>query len=333
MGHFLGLSGTGHRLLAVGVGVAIALSLQPAADAGILDFLFGRRDTRGRPTGREQGGAVRSGRLLGGDNPAIPFILTPRNTFHLDDHFMIEWHPVVGVDSYTVRLWRWDDAYGERDWLVWETQTDQTAVIYNGEIPLQPARFYSVEVITDTGISSDLDTGCASIGFALLFEENRNRLRQQLEAVDLNDPQVSLQLADIYLNNGMVDYAITALEQEAVTTSDPRLHLALAELYSLAGLNQAALDQYHQAKSLGAIQFDLMMQAMALEGIGSVQSTQLKIDAAIDSLQTAERFYRAEAADLPAQRLAQRIENLQRFPQDLAAQGATGHCQPPNDQD
>jgi hypothetical protein len=268
---------------------------------------------------------VRSGRLVGGLDADIPYIFTPRNTYHLNSHFLISWNPVPGAQTYTVRLWRWGDAYGRREAMLWETTTSRHAVIYDGTIPLSPARFYSVEVVSDNNRSSDQDAGCVTAGFSLLFPENLAALEADLAKISISDrsPEaIALDLAAVYLKNSMLDYAIATLEPYATTTSNASLVLALAELYSYSGLNQLALTTYQRGLDLATASDDVLNQAIALDGIGSIKATLIAtksitptptMDTAIEPLTTAVTFYRLADQSLIADQLEQRISSLQQY--------------------
>jgi hypothetical protein len=256
--------------------LVLGLLTQPApAEAGIFQTLFGQRRARGQAANSSQGAGLRRGwQQLGGIDGAVPYLLTLRNTYELDDVFEIAWNPVPGARQYTVRLWRWSDAHGDRDWSLWETTTTATTLAYSGEIPLSPPRFYAIEVIADLGdrqVSSDRDAGCTALGFTLLFEENRALLEAELSQVDsvrLSAAEAALARADIYRRYGLLDDAIAALravEAENSTT----LNLALGELYDAAALTPLALGHYQAALTL-APPSDFLSQALALEGIGNI---------------------------------------------------------------
>jgi hypothetical protein len=299
----------------------VALPGQSAAKAGIFDFLVGGRENRrGRPPNRDKGGAVRSGRLAGGVDASIPYIITPRNTFEETDRVTIRWNPVPETSLYTVRLWQWEDANGGRQEVIWETTTADHSVTYPGAPPLAAEAFYSVEVITDQGISSDLDAGCPISGFAVLFPQTRAQLQDDLRRLafaDLTDEEHTLAKAEVYLNYKMPEVAIATLTGPFNTSPTAPLALALAELYSYAGLNALALDYYTQGLALAEDTQDELWQAIALEGLGEVHATLNQIDEAIPLLQRAELRYSLAEQPIDANRVERRIAIL-RLGQQLA---------------
>lgn len=310
------------RPLLVGVlSLVVLLPLPPLpAQAGVFDFLFGGRENRGgRAPNRQKGGGVRAGRLAGGFDATIPYVITPRNSFHPSDQFAMRWNPVAGTEFYTVRLWLWQDANGGRQRVVWETTTSEASIFYDGNPPLAPESFYSVEVITDQGRSSDLDAGCAIAGFAVLFPEMRSRLQADLAQLTaaataeapLSTEELALARADIYLKYQMLDNAIASLVTQTATT--PTLSLALGDLYSFAGLNTLAAEQYTLALELASE--DYLWQAIALEGLGELEVIQNNLDAALPQLRQAEYRYDLAGNPIQANQLKRRIELLEKAQQ------------------
>lgn len=298
----------------LGLGLALEFSPAPAQANGVSNFLFGRRENRGgRPPNRQHGGGVRAGRLGGGLDARVPYLISPRNSFQVDDRFTMRWNPVVGATSYTVRLWRWEDANGGLDQVIWETTTTETHFTYDGDPPLAMESFYSVEVMTDQGVSSNQDVGCAIAGFAVLFPETRSRLEADLASLnrqDLAPEDQALALADLYLSYQMLDNAIEALTQQLTLTPTDTLHLALGDLYSLAGLNALAADHYRQGLTLAADRQNDLWRAIALEGLGEIDILNNNLSAALPNLQQAERSYRRANEPRRADLIQQRINLL-----------------------
>jgi hypothetical protein len=302
-------------LLVGGLGVDLGLNPPPPAQANVVNFFVGgRRNRGGRATNRQKGGGVRAGRLIGGLDSRIPYVITPRNTFQASDQFTIRWHPVEGTTLYTVRLWQWGDASGERQRWVWQTTSTDTTVVYNGDPPLAEELFYSIEVITDQGISSELDAGCATAGFAVLFPETRSRLQtdlSQIDRTDLTPEQLALAQAEVYLNYQMLNAAIETLTTQLALTPTDTLHLALGDFYSLTGLNALARSHYTQALDLATVNQDYLWQALAQEGLGEIAVLDNNLTAALTQLEKARGNY--QTANIPhrANQTGQRIAVLQ----------------------
>ncbi len=309
--------GTG--LLVIGLGWDLWLVSPPPAEAGIVNFLVGgRRRQGGRSPNRGQGGGVRAGRLNGGFDSRLPYVITPRNTFQPGDQFTIRWQPVEGATTYTVRLWQWQDANGGRERIIWETTTADTTAVYSGAPPLDVAAFYAVQVVTDQGASSDLDAGCATAGFAMLFPETRSRLQTDLATLDrttLTAEELALAEAEVYLNYQMLDAAIATLETQLALTPTDSLHLALGDLYSLSGLNNLATIHYTQALTLATANNDELWRALALEGLGEIDVLRNDLPSAIPRLRQAQLSYSLANAPFNANQLRDRITLLEKAQQ------------------
>ncbi len=300
------------------LGIALlVLPPAPPAQAGVFSFLLGGRENRGgRVPNRQQGGGVRAGRVAGGFDATLPYIISPRNTFEASDRFTIRWHPVDGVETYTVRLWQWQDANGGRQRILWETTTSDAAVVYGGDPSLAPESFYSVEVITDQGVTSDLDAGCAIAGFAVLFPETRSRLEADLASLNpatLTPEELALAKAQIYLAYQMLNAAIDSLATQAAADPTATLALALGDLYSFAGLNTLAAEQYSLALALAPD--DPLWQAIALEGLGELAVLQNDIEAALPPLRQAQFNYDLADNGIRANQVETRIALLQKAQQ------------------
>lgn len=303
-------------LIILVLGVALGLEGWPApAQANTVgNFLFGRRQNRGgRSPNRQRGGGVRAGRLGGGLDSRLPYLITPRNSFQARDRFTLRWNPVDGATSYTVRLWQWEDANGGRQQIVWETTTANTSLTYDGNPPLAAESFYSIEVITDQGVSSNQDAGCAIAGFAVLFDETRSRLEADLAEIarqDLPPQDKALAMADLYLSYQMLDAAIKTLTQQLSIAPTDTLYLALGDLYSLAGLNALAADHYRQGLAQATDNQNELWRAIALEGLGEVEVLRNDLGAAIPQLRQAELSYRLANETFRANLIQQRVALL-----------------------
>jgi hypothetical protein len=304
----------------LGLGLALEICPAPAQANSVSNFLFGRRENRGgRPPNRQQGGGVRAGRLGGGLDLRLPYLITPRNSFQTSDRFAIRWNPVDGATSYTVRLWQWEDANGGREQVLWETTTSETSLTYDGAPPLAPELFYSVEVITNQGVSSNQDAGCAIAGFSVLFPETRSRLEADLANLNrqnLPADERALATADLYLSYQTLDAAIDTLIQQIALTPTDTLHLALGDLYSLAGLNALAANHYRQGLALATDNQNELWQAVALEGLGEIDVLNNDLATAIPNLQQAILSYRRANETRRANLIQQRVDLLTKAQQD-----------------
>ena len=277
--------------------LAMMLLIMPEARADLLCFFRIRRcqDQIGRASNR-QGGGLRTGRARGGSQANVPYVISPRNTWLVDDHFTIRWNPVSAATRYTVSLWRLSDERDERDWLVWRTTVDGAQVDYQGQIPLQRGRYYSIEVVTDTGVSSCLDEGFDQSGFELIFPEDMTVLEADLHWLprpELSPEEEALELASLYLREDLIAAAVEVLEPFAANgANNPVVYEALGDLYSYAGLNDLSAQHYQKAGYLSTVRGDILGQAIALNGLAEVNATLGKLDDAIRLFSEAESLYR-----------------------------------------
>ncbi|NET35762.1 MAG: hypothetical protein F6K19_27670 [Cyanothece sp. SIO1E1] len=285
-----------------------------------IQTLFGRRGQQGRASGRVAGGAVRTGRNLGGNNPNIPYVISPRNTWLENDSFTIRWQPVSNATRYTVRLWRWSYGEDQREALLWETEVEATQVEYSGQPPLEAGPYYSIEVIADTGASSNSDAGAAKTGFELLFPEDLEILQADLaDLTDLADQELTaeaqtLVLASIYFRENLLANAIHTLEPLVETgTQNPLVYQALGEIYSYTGLNTLAQRRYGQAITLATASAALEDSTLASLGLAEVNATLEEWDQAILLFRQAESGFEALGDTNQAARIRKRIDFIETF--------------------
>jgi tetratricopeptide (TPR) repeat protein len=255
-----------------------------SAEAG---WFWGRRRGAGNATGTEGGGAVRQGRLLGGNDARLPYVIMPRHTWVPPGALRIQWHPVAGANQYTVRLWQWSFAREAPGFMVWQTTVDGTVTEtqYPGTYPLSQGLYYSIEVVTDTGISSNADLGFAESGFEVLFPVDETILREQLALLNLaneteNDSpdQIGLATARIYADQGILSEAIAILVPlRDRYAQNAEIYQALGDLYSAVGLTQLAIDHYQAGLAVilsrGQItREDQIAQALALSDLAEMNA-------------------------------------------------------------
>ncbi|MEM8806054.1 MAG: tetratricopeptide repeat protein [Cyanobacteria bacterium P01_G01_bin.38] len=324
--------------LTLGLTLADPLLYPAPAEACFFWQACARR--RGRATNTRAGGK-RTGRIRGGNNPAIPYVISPRNTWIGDLPETIRWHPVAGANHYTVRLWQWSYARDSRELMIWETPdpvvgtaeipfptldvseditTADTVEIALPVLALEPGIYYSIEVITDAGVSSNEDEGYLQSGFQLLFEEDYGELRSRLAEVNTGDAttaeEATLAEAGVYFLDEMYADALRILEP---LTLDPAasdlVYTALGDIYSKIGLNLLALEAYGQALELARVNPTssddrLLSEAIILVNQADVYATQGNFDQAQQRLTQARIAYSLLGAEVEISVLDRRIEVL-----------------------
>ena len=219
---------------------------------------------------------LRAVRSLGGTNPNIPYVISPRNTWLVNDQFTIRWQSVPDASRYTVRLFRWSDQRDALERLLWERTVSETQVDYTGALLLETGWYYSIEVVADTGASSNADEGTSKSGFELLFPEDLEVLQANLADLNqsLSEEGLALSLAGLYLQEDVLAEAIAVLEPFVDTGTDNLLiYQTLGDLYSYVGLNALSLQHYDQAQNLAIANNDGVGEALAKLGLAKVNLT------------------------------------------------------------
>jgi Domain of Unknown Function (DUF928) len=255
------------------------LTMTPA-EAG---WFWGRRRGASNASGTDAGGAIRQVQLLGGTDGTLPYVIAPRHTWVQPGPLRIQWYPVTGASQYTVRLWQWSLAREAPVFVVWETTVDGTVTEtqYPGTYPLSRGVYYSIEVITDAGASSNADLGFADCGFEVLFLADETILREQLALVSTQNAspdQIGLETARVYADQGLLSEAIAILVPlRNAYPQNATIYQALGDLYSAVGLSQLALDSYQTGLAVilsrsRMTRADQVEQAMALTDLAEMNA-------------------------------------------------------------
>ncbi|MCL1466832.1 CHAT domain-containing protein [Argonema galeatum] len=157
-------------------------------------------------------------------------VISPESTFVLTDKPRLRWCPVPRATRYVVSVVSGED-------IIWQTEVNNTEVIYAGEAPLEVGFHYSVIVEADapyyyeqifelspsdetlyiyklvSGLLSK--TSFLERGFRLLDENKCQLVASAAERVinlELTDEKKALALAKLYLKNGLRAEAIETLE-------------------------------------------------------------------------------------------------------------------------
>ncbi|MEQ9369418.1 MAG: tetratricopeptide repeat protein [Coleofasciculus chthonoplastes F3-SA18-01] len=183
---------------------------------------------------------------LGGSNPEIPYILSPRMTYLLNERPTFHWNEVPGATGYTVKV------LGPAGFVKWEKEKiTSTELKYPNDAPsLTQGVQYLLTVITEYGRSSREDDGSGgSLGFEILPENKRKEVLNKVVAINNSnwtDENKALALAEVYSAEDLITDAIKELRQiEGAKT--PFVYSRLGKLYAESGLNLLAEDYYSKA--------------------------------------------------------------------------------------
>lgn len=167
--------------------------------------------------------------------PDIPYIITPRRTYLLNDRPSFRWNRVEGATSYTVSLMEIDEAAGTFQKL-WSQSSTETAIDYPADAPsLKPEVEYLLMVETDTGASSQTERIPGGVGFRLLEADRIQEILAdlvQIEEENLDPTAKALAIASLYVENGAIAAAVRHLEETAESrmTTAP-IYAGLGKLY------------------------------------------------------------------------------------------------------
>ncbi|HBL12896.1 MAG TPA: hypothetical protein DD379_16170 [Cyanobacteria bacterium UBA11162] len=228
------------------------------------------------------------------NNNAIPYLISPRRTYLLNDQPLLRWNAVAGATVYTVTI--------EEDRKpFWQTTLSDTEVIYPGTPALKPGANYSLIVQTDTGVSSiqeeQIEPGIPYYRFSLLDEAQAQPIQATLEQIrqqELTDSAKALVIAQVYLKNDLISEAIETLEKvvKSGVQSAP-IYRTLGELYwNYLELEPQAKDYYSKAVELADSE-DIEEKTAAQNGLGQVEAALGNNDAAVDWLTQALAGYQA----------------------------------------
>ena len=247
-----------------------------------LDFIFPRRRERTR-------GSRNSSRTP--FDESLPYLLTPRNTALFGtDALTLQWHPVAGASSYTVKI------AGK------ELAVTGTEATFDELESLVPNYRYTIVITADNGISS---ASAEPVGFTRLPETERDRVNAQVEAIkaELLEPdETALAIALAYRDFEHSDPAWQsyALNQAAINvlktriqvgTEDSRIYLLQADTYLRVGLPLLARRCYETALTHAQSAGQTELEAESYWGLAEVAKGQAEDGAAIAYFQTAQSLY------------------------------------------
>jgi hypothetical protein len=240
-------------------------------------------------------------------NEPIPYIISPRNTELLSDRPLLKWNPVSGATLYQVQLEGGD--------LDWQTETNETQVLYTGQEPLKSGVKYLLTVTTDKGVSSKQEVG-ANLMFGVMGTEKAKVIKEEatnLKKQGLSPDAETLALAYLYEGNNLKAEAIALLQSFSQQKSQNRVvYSLLGDLFLQTNLNQQAKQAYEQALTLAQKSGDQEGEAEAQSGLGEANFGLGKKEEALSWLKKAQASYGVLGDDSQVKVLAQQIEKIQK---------------------
>ncbi len=240
----------------------------------------------------------RDGPTRAGNDPTIPYLISPRDSAILTRQPMLRWNPVAGATNYQVRV------LGPG--VNWQTEVKQPQVVYGGN-SFQPSFRYWVTVTANNGASNQQEEGKFR-GFLVLSDVDRQRVNTevaQLQRQPLENEVKALTLAHLYRGNNLNVDAIDLLEGLVKKGSQSAtVFQLLGNIYQDVGLNQLAREPYLTGLKLATAQKNLEVQAMTQASLGEV-------DVAIDNLSSGVRWYQAALGSYDQLGDAAKVRELQ----------------------
>lgn len=212
----------------------------------------------------------------------IPYIISPNNTWLLNDKPLLRWIAVPGATSYLVRV--------SGPWVNWQTEVSATSVVYPGKPPLKPVEEgYLITVEADNGESP------AKATFGLLDERKAALVRtatKRLARQNLTEEAKSLAQVELYVGQGLIAEATELLE--ALVTKGSKtatVYHMLGDLYAQMQLFRQAKRNYLQAVALATTAKDIEGQAAAAARLWEVEKALGNSDTAAYWLKQAKKGY------------------------------------------
>ncbi|AOY84427.1 tetratricopeptide repeat protein [Moorena producens JHB] len=237
------------------------------------------------------------------NNPDIPYILRPRDSFVLNQQPLLRWHDVEGANTYQVRV------IGPG--VKWTQETSATEIVYSGKQSLQPEARYWLIVKTDQGKSSKQE---GSFGFTILDQEKAQEVwaaAEEIKQKQLSKPAEALALAHLYRSNDLNAEAIDLLETALADGPESiRVYQLLGEIYQHVGLNRLARERYRQALELAKAAGDLDTQAQVIGGLAVTSAIIGQKDEAIAWLEKGKEVYQTLGDQVKAGQLEQQMVKI-----------------------
>jgi hypothetical protein len=239
-----------------------------------------------------------------GNDPNIPYVISPRNSSILTRQPILRWHSVPDATSYQVRVFGPD--------IDWKTQVSQPTVVYSGNQTLKSGIRYKVIITANNGKSNDEDNS----GFTILSDTDTQQVKTeivQLQQKPLSDESKTLVLAYLYASHNLNAYAIELLE--GLVRKDHKITAAyqlLGTIYQEVGLTELARERYLIALKLANSEKDLARQAIIQDSLGEVDITLDQLKSAIQWFEKAQNNYSALGDEAKVQKMQQQLDDLKK---------------------
>ena len=225
----------------------------------------------------------------GGIAPGLPYIITPRHTAVYTTTPHLNWHPVVGTLTYTVRI----DNLGTGQ-TIWQTATQGTELLAP-QLERGHSYLVVVEAVSDAWMVSSAEEERPRLGFAIIDDaraEDVAAWRERVLSMGLNSAERHFTLAALYQTERLYSDAITHLNHPSLyTKQSPHRQQRLGELYHRTLLESSALTSYERSLELGLQHHDLEAVGVANARIAAHHFSFWRAKAAYEAAEDALKVY------------------------------------------
>jgi len=227
--------------------------------------------------------------LRGEQSGGIPYIVRPRNTALMSNRPQLEWHPLPGVDSYTLTLIS-DDGQDRPPVEVSDEQLEWPA----DWLPLETRATYVLVVEGDGARSDEGNEQHAGLGFWLLSDtdaEMVSALESRLRAQPIRPEATALLVAELYLTHQLRAEAADLLESLTTSSGAASIWLVLGQTQLEAGLASESRSALDEAVAVAQETGQQAVEAAARVGLALVARLQDDAATADTHLRAARLLY------------------------------------------
>ena len=239
-----------------------------------------------------------------GNDPTIPFVISPRNTMVIDPQQLLRWNPVAGSKGYRVSV--------TGPSLNWKTEVNGPQTLLLG-VELKPGMRYRVMVTAENEASSQSESG---IGFSILDSAAVQQIQSDISALqkqELSEEAQVLAIAHLERSNELYASAIDRLEVWLMRGNKSAAVSQLAgDLCRQVGLPGLARDHYVVGLEMMRRDGNLEGQADVLNSLGQVDRDSDRLKAAIGWLEEAQKRYRDLGDEERVQQLEKELTDLRK---------------------
>ncbi|MEQ9485521.1 hypothetical protein [Coleofasciculus sp. F4-SAH-05] len=226
---------------------------------------------------------------LGGNEPLIPYIVSPRYTRLLGKRPTLRWNAVEGATRYTITLYRkntevWQKSVESKqpvegvEELSYPSDEKQLEVGKNYQLVVESSNGRSSEEENENIVLDDYDTiprGVSGLTFRLLVEADVQSIQDASQKIMqkalLSEEDKKIDLAVHYTENNLYAEAIEILNSLVNNGSQKSyVYRILGDFYAQSGLNLLAEESYLKAIEKAKETQEVFEEALAHQDLGEL---------------------------------------------------------------